>query len=1082
MDSLRKTIKSIGLAGKSSAKPDPDFAPATEPIQNQILQERPPIGPPVRLAVIGAGQRGKKYGTYALNNPEHCTVSAIAEPRPETRECMAQSHQLNPDRVFNDWKDLLAAADAHDAHRKGPEDRRYVDGVIVTVQDHMHAEVVIPFAQRGYHILCEKPMATTPEACIRMADEVEKSGVIFGIAHVLRYSKYNQALREVIASGSLGKLVNVVHVEPVGHYHFAHSYVRGNWNQEAKSSFSLMTKSCHDIDLLCHFFAPATPVRFSSFGSLNHFIKSEKPVEAGSATRCLDCPVEQTCPYSASRIYLTGNTGWPVSAIVDGAATREKVMKELQDGPYGLCVYESPNDVVNIEFSNGTTASFTMVAFTKLICERQTRIHLTHGEVVGDSNVFTTTNFRTNETERHRPSFMDAHGDGDVGVVREFVRSVSYRLAKENNQSSEKGNPADDLGHPVSEVLRSHLAVFCAEKARRTGSVVLFEDFEREVRQGMANSAHENGGDNQAGPKANMPEVDRRLPNLVALAESYSVDSSRLSGPCQWMHRLKFNPPAAGSFYHTLSFCFVSLRPPPSSVNSFSFTFFLRFQQQRPILTIILSGSYDTRPHPPEIPFNLVMGDVCTDTPTRTIFATSTSQAVSVSQSTSESVSVAPGSVVTRSVQSGTGTEWVITESTVPGTTQTVQVEVPVTVSGEQQVFTVPVSTLYAPCTSSTTSSTTTSTTPTSTSTSTTPTSTTPTSTSTTPTSTETTESRTSTTEQTTSPTSRTSEQQNTNTSPTATPPTPTPTPTPPPTSQGSNSVSQTGTLTTISSFSTTTLPNGSQSTVVVVVTSSIPPSGGLNGNDSGNSSSGSSSNSTRAVAIGVGVTGAVVALIILVFGITWHIRRKRRNAIPLPLDESDIWGTHHEAKTPLQASLPVNNHGAGYTYNPYGETRTTAYAPVPTVSPPRARPMVLAESDDNRLSAGSYGPQPTGVGPTAPLLGRTKTVDEILYAAAREDLPKSRASSATASHHTRPSETGFSHGQKTSFAASHKTHGSSASRASGSAVGLLDHPPTYNTHGSQHGDEAEPERPTSPVSIAAPRLAIVNPDLDKDS
>ncbi|KAH7325481.1 NAD-P-binding protein [Rhizoctonia solani] len=482
MDSLRNKLGSMGLMGK----PKPDFAPQVEPVQNQIVEERPPIGPPVRLAVIGAGQRGKNYGTYALINPLHCTVVAIAEPRPETRERMAQAHQVAPDRVFNDWKDLLAAADAHDSQNG----TKYVDAIVVTVQDHMHAEVVIPFAQRGYHILCEKPMATSPEECIRMADEVEKAGIVFAVCHILRYSKYNQALREVVASGSLGKLVNVVHVEPVGHYHFAHSYVRGNWNQEAKSSFSLMTKSCHDIDLLCHFFAPATPVRFSSFGSLNHFRKSEKPVEAGSATRCLDCAAEPTCPYSALRIYNPANTGWPVSVIVDGAVTKEKVLRELEDGPYGMCVYESPNDVcdnqvVNIEFSNGTTASFTMVAFTKLICERQTRMHLTHGEVVGDSNTFTSTNFRTNQTERHRPSYMDAHGDGDMGVMRAFVRAVSVR-------QSPNQDPTDDLGYPVSEVLRSHLAVFCAEKARRTGAVVLFEEFEQEVRQGMASSACEN--------------------------------------------------------------------------------------------------------------------------------------------------------------------------------------------------------------------------------------------------------------------------------------------------------------------------------------------------------------------------------------------------------------------------------------------------------------------------------------------------------------------------------------------------------------------------------------------------------------
>jgi predicted dehydrogenase len=64
---------------------------------------------------------------------------------------------------------------------------------------------------------------------------------------VLRYSPYNKELTDVIRSGALGELVNIVHVEPVGYYHFAHSYVRGSWSNEQKSSFSLMTKSCQCV-------------------------------------------------------------------------------------------------------------------------------------------------------------------------------------------------------------------------------------------------------------------------------------------------------------------------------------------------------------------------------------------------------------------------------------------------------------------------------------------------------------------------------------------------------------------------------------------------------------------------------------------------------------------------------------------------------------------------------------------------------------------------------------------------------------------------------------------------------------------
>jgi len=306
---------------------------------------------------------------------------------------------------------------------------------------------------------------------------------------VLRYSPYNQKVVDVIRSGSLGTPINIVHVEPVGYFHFAHSYVRGNWARESESSFSLLTKSCHDIDILCHYFHPATPVRVSSFGSLSHFRKSAKPLAAGAATKCLECPMEQECAYSAKKIYLDpvskGYLGWPADVLTDGPPDVESIMEALQ-GAYGQCVYESDNDVVdhqvvNIEFSNGSTASFTMVAFTEAICERQTRIHFTEGELVGDMTSFKTTSFRERTSETHAPKADTelhegggGHGGGDLGLMRAFVGAV-------------KAGKKETLGQGtgVEDVLRAHLVVFAAEKSRREGTVVDVRDFERQVREGM---------------------------------------------------------------------------------------------------------------------------------------------------------------------------------------------------------------------------------------------------------------------------------------------------------------------------------------------------------------------------------------------------------------------------------------------------------------------------------------------------------------------------------------------------------------------------------------------------------------------
>lgn len=409
---------------------------------------------PVRLAIVGAGSRGTGYAAWALQHPDRARVVAVAEPRADRRQHLAAGHGLAGDDAFETWRELLAAEPAADA-------------VVIATLDADHIGPAIGFASTGYHTLLEKPMAPTADECIRLVEAVDRTGVIAAVCHVLRYTPYTTRLKQIIDSGGIGDIVSVQHLEPVGFWHQAHSFVRGNWRREDEASFMLLAKSCHDLDWLRHIVG-APIERVSSFGSLSHFTPAHRP--PGAADRCLDCAVEPDCAYSARRLYLGlaegGWFGWPVD-VLTSEPTVEAVTSALAEGPYGRCVYTCDNDVVDhqvvaLEFANRVTATFTMTAFTAL-GHRRTQVFGSRGELHGDGHRITIFDFLTEQTrtetiEASAASAADGHGGGDAGLMDAFVSAVAA------------GDPSR-LQSGLAESLETHLAVFAAERARHNGTV-----------------------------------------------------------------------------------------------------------------------------------------------------------------------------------------------------------------------------------------------------------------------------------------------------------------------------------------------------------------------------------------------------------------------------------------------------------------------------------------------------------------------------------------------------------------------------------------------------------------------------------
>src|SRR5262245_4683545 len=310
--------------------------------------------PPVTLAVVGAGNRGGGHGRWALAHPDRARVVAVAEPHAGRRERLATAHGIPTRTTFSSWQELADRG-------------RIADAALICTQDAMHAEPAVAFAELGYHVLLEKPMATTEADCRRIVGAVEHADVVLAVCHVLRYTPYTRLVKQLVDAGRLGEVVSVQHLEPVGFWHHAHSYVRGAWRRQDNATFMLLAKSCHDLDWL-HYVVGRPIRRVASFGGLAHFRPENRP--AGAADRCLDCAVEQDCPYSAVRFYsrcLERGANWPLDAVID-RRTRADLTAALRDGPYGRCVYACDNDVVDhqvvaMEFDGGLTGTFTMTAF-----------------------------------------------------------------------------------------------------------------------------------------------------------------------------------------------------------------------------------------------------------------------------------------------------------------------------------------------------------------------------------------------------------------------------------------------------------------------------------------------------------------------------------------------------------------------------------------------------------------------------------------------------------------------------------------------------------------------------------------------
>jgi predicted dehydrogenase len=316
-------------------------------------------------------------------------------------------------------------------------------------------------------------------------------------------------VKEIIDAGTLGDLVSVRSSENMGTWVFAHSFVRGNWGNIARSSHMIIQKGCHDFDILC-WLVGAPPELLSCTTSPPALSKEQMP--PGAPPRCTDgCPHAERCLYEAVRFYRDGLPmmrdiarsenifvkaifraamryprlvralvppvrtlqivpwrQWPVNHLGEDLS-EQGIMRALREGPFGKCVYHCDNDqpascATSIRFANGVTATYTLHGMSYRD-GRELRIDGTKASLTA---VFYNTRFcigvHDHATGKSRtiklPLERTAGGGGDDRIVQGFLDAVAGK------------GPSRTDG---SESLWSHLMCFAAERSIRTGQTQRIE-------------------------------------------------------------------------------------------------------------------------------------------------------------------------------------------------------------------------------------------------------------------------------------------------------------------------------------------------------------------------------------------------------------------------------------------------------------------------------------------------------------------------------------------------------------------------------------------------------------------------------
>ncbi|MFW6043508.1 MAG: Gfo/Idh/MocA family protein [Marinilabiliaceae bacterium] len=166
----------------------------------------------IRAGLIGGGEGsfiGRIHYNAAMLDGYYELVCGAFSSDAEKSARSAETYHIPPDRAYGSWQEMLKKEAAR------PENER-MEVVMITTPNHLHHPQIMAALDKGFHVICDKPVAISLKQALEIEEKIGETGLIFVLTHTYTGYPLIKEAGELVRSGKLGKIRKVVADYPQG--------------------------------------------------------------------------------------------------------------------------------------------------------------------------------------------------------------------------------------------------------------------------------------------------------------------------------------------------------------------------------------------------------------------------------------------------------------------------------------------------------------------------------------------------------------------------------------------------------------------------------------------------------------------------------------------------------------------------------------------------------------------------------------------------------------------------------------------------------------------------------------------------